>query len=169
MVKNLLMQLATSLRLRNGADSCVTDTAEVERRHERRTTDDQYLANIFLGQRCIFVPNEWNDPIVGRVEHIDLSRGVTCHVFDYVHNEPNSSSVFRCITTNSDWRRCSNLIRSSGIRYVMRAHITPRLSSNPFIQQCCLALRFSSAFVTMVFTRSVNRVYRLRRTTEKYR
>jgi hypothetical protein len=88
MVKNLLMQLATSLRLRNGADSCVTDTAEVERRHERRTTDDQYLANIFLGQRCIFVSNEWNDPIVGRVEHIDLSRGVTCHVFDYVHNEP---------------------------------------------------------------------------------
>lgn len=88
MLKTIPAMLAALLSSRRPDENCATETAEVERRHAQRVTDDHYLANLFLGQCCIFVPNEWEDPVVGRVEHIDVTRGVLCHVFDYVRNEP---------------------------------------------------------------------------------
>ncbi len=130
MLKTLMMQLATRLPFLNSANGCVTEAAEVERRRERRTSDDQYLANVFLGQRCIFVPNEWEDPIVGRVEHIDLSRGVLCQVFDYVHNEPQTFIGF---PMHYNEQRLEALLKLDPFERYSLCHANP-YNANPIIK-----------------------------------
>ncbi len=49
MLRTISVMLATFLSSRRPAENCATETAEVERRHAQRVTDDHYLANIFLG------------------------------------------------------------------------------------------------------------------------
>lgn len=69
-------------------DKCANDAKTVERRHVQRDIDNRYYANLFLQQRFIFVPNEWENMSIGKVLHFDLERGVVCHAHDYVENRP---------------------------------------------------------------------------------
>lgn len=109
---------------------CADDSKSVERRHQQREIDNAYLANQFVQQRFIFVPNEWENLTVGRVSYFDLERGVVCHAQDYIEYRP---VAFIGFPMHYNEQRLDALLKLDPFERYALCHPNP-YSADPFVK-----------------------------------